>query len=153
MEVDISITNPTAKRWIQSSVFNTRGGPAAAVERLKEEKHKARVNERGYRFLPFVLETHGAWGSQAHQFLRHLAYLRYPDETPLAPKLRAAFRRTWTQLISLSLVRGLNQGFHKALTRALPTSVPREPPMVPFLDAAAYSQYSLATRDLPPIPR
>jgi hypothetical protein len=74
--LDTSVRAPTATTYLHGAGANaaTVPGFAASVgERLKRKHHEGCLDERRWRFVPFIHETFGRIGDAASKFLSQLA--------------------------------------------------------------------------------
>ena len=72
--IDVSVTNSLAAHNRSALLKNGPGGGAAATERTKRAKYKD-IDSSEYTYLPFVLETCGAFGEPALQLCKTLRKL------------------------------------------------------------------------------
>ena len=69
--IDVSVTNSLAAHNRTALLKNGPGGGVAATERIKRTKYKD-IDSSKYTYLPFILETCGAFGEPALQFCKKL---------------------------------------------------------------------------------
>jgi hypothetical protein len=76
--VDVTVVNPEAPSHVNHS--GTPLGAAKEAEKAKERKYREAAmygDEEGkrpsYKFVPFVVETHGALGRKAEKFISALS--------------------------------------------------------------------------------
>jgi len=98
--IDVSVVNPTSHSYIKSDA-SLKYGTTEKREQDKIEKYKALAEQRGCEFIPFVLESYGAWGKEALTFLRTLSYSYSEDE-----KAQSSFYRHAVSTISIALQQG-----------------------------------------------
>jgi hypothetical protein len=65
--IDVSVTHPAAPSHVHLS------SPAASRETDKNRKYRAAAAQQRARFIPFVMETHGAYGPSADRLLSIIA--------------------------------------------------------------------------------
>jgi hypothetical protein len=110
--VDLSVTHPCARTWIQRAA----GAPlhaAAEREKKKRNKYNQACASQGLSFAPFVLETYGALGAEAQKIVKAAVAkiaLKLPDDHFSRLAIRSwtatSFRAHFLQRISISLQRG-----------------------------------------------
>lgn len=93
--VDASLIHPCAPSYLP------KGRYARDREKAKRTRYAAMVERAEHKFTPFVLETYGAMGLPAQDFLRWLANEHSDDETA-----SDAFYRHGMAAISFALARG-----------------------------------------------
>ena len=107
--IDVSITSS-----FKSSILSEAGVVAGAAARQTERKHTSNdpiCSELGWKCVPPVVETFGAWGRTAGQFFAQLAVrLAAQGNSTKATMLNSIYGR-----LSLSLVRANARAF---LTRS-----------------------------------
>jgi len=82
------------------------GVAARKREAKKLDHYKSCISEeRGDKFVPFVFETFGHWGAQAHEFLRSLAE-RLTGEGSARPIAPSVLLGSWWKRLSVAMVRG-----------------------------------------------
>ena len=70
LATDISVTHPSAKSYVKVAARPL--GAAAARERDKVREYGEKARQEGMAFLPFVMETYGAFGKHALEILSDL---------------------------------------------------------------------------------
>ena len=100
MLFDTAIVHPAAQSHARRSVAAL--ATAKYEEKKKCDKYAELARREGAKFRPVVLETLGAWGEQAREFLKELS--KDAGLTQTAPP--GGFVRYGRQLISLTLQRG-----------------------------------------------
>jgi len=70
--VDISVTHPCAATYVHQAAQRPLSA-ATRRERNKINRYMEAARARGARFLPFVMESYGAFGKEADKFVRVLA--------------------------------------------------------------------------------
>jgi len=97
--IDVAVTNPVAP--CRKTPY-----PLAAANDLQSTKNRKYANwatQRGGRFIPFVLETHGALGKQADAVLKLLAKVASHSSAVLSV---TEFLTLFKQKLSVTLQRG-----------------------------------------------
>ena len=93
--IDVSVVHPTAPSYAH------RPKSAATREADKVRVYGAYSQREGCVFVPFVLESYGAWGARAADFLHVLSRAASPD-----PLVTSAYYRRACVAISVALQRG-----------------------------------------------
>jgi len=97
--LDVAITHPGAP----SRKSDRPLAAAADLQGIKNRKYHDWAAQRGGRFLPFVLETHGALGKQAGDVLKLLAKVAANSAAVLSV---SDFLKLFKQKLSVTLQRG-----------------------------------------------
>jgi hypothetical protein len=97
---DVKVVNPTAESYIR----NAKRVALAAAARSEQEKKRhyapLMAQRPGWRFIPFVLETHGSIGTEAKGFVKEVA-TRYEIRFGQAAAKR--FQLQFSTALSVSL--------------------------------------------------
>jgi hypothetical protein len=93
--IDVSVINPTAKSYLPTGKY------AAHREKQKTKRYKQLARSEGCEFVPFVMESYGAWGEEATNFLRKIS-----DEYSSDEEEAAAFYRRAVCALSFALQSG-----------------------------------------------
>jgi hypothetical protein len=116
LNVDVVITHPASKT-LRGRASKTPGAAARVAEENKRRSHAA-GGTRGYRFVPFAMETYGRLGTAAVEVLREWA-----DAAAGAGVFSRDAYLSWIKKeLSVSLVRGnarLFRRFVGVLTRGI----------------------------------
>ena len=99
-QLDASVTHPAASSFVFVDIAQRRLGAAKAREAVKRRHYEDRCLP-GF-FIPFVLETYGAFGPAATEFMKRIA--RWADN--LSGVDAAVFYARMRTAISSSLARG-----------------------------------------------
>jgi hypothetical protein len=116
---DVSVTHPWAHDSNRpTSVDGFKNVPAERAARLREaekiRKYQAFIPQNAV-FIPLVVEAFGRWGPMARLVL-HKCIDRLADIT-LLPK--ASLMNYWKQRFTVTLQRGLMEGFNKRLSNVM----------------------------------
>jgi hypothetical protein len=106
LEIDVAITDVRTLRLVNKS---EPGKAAAIMEKHKNDKYKAAVEESGGEFLPFVMEAHGRWGESARNLFKHL--VRATASSTGADK--AMLTSYWRQRLVVGMRRSAMQGLRE----------------------------------------
>ena len=91
---------------------------AKTAETNKCEKHGPATAANGLDFVPFVVETTGAWGGRAQKLLAQLAE-RVGDEAPIGTTWAApTFTQYWLQRMAVHVQRSRMQALRAIAERA-----------------------------------
>src|SRR6185437_9818986 len=77
--IDVSVINPTSAAYIKSAAAIKQGWPEAR-EKSKKERYGDLPESMSCTFVPFVLDSYGAWGTEATSFLRALSDTAHMDD-------------------------------------------------------------------------
>lgn len=114
--VDVMVTHPAANTYC-SSAKNVSLYAAGLGERGKNREGIEPSRWLGFEFYPFVVESFGAFGKQAHQLLDIVAQHAFShDRTHTVSK--AAFRSRMATAISIAIQRGNADIFRRGLMEA-----------------------------------
>ena len=99
---------------------------ASKKETEKVNKYRDHVEQRGYAFTPFGLETYGSWGPRAKDVLdrlvAHAEACDLGDTRPHYAWVAQHIRDAAQQLVGVALMKGIARSLHtSALRRARPT--------------------------------
>ncbi len=70
--LDVGVTSVTRPSVVRKA-STTRGAACEEYAAAKVRKYRARCDEKGFRFIPLVVETTGTWCKEARKFLNTLA--------------------------------------------------------------------------------
>ncbi len=70
--LDVGVTSVSRPTIVQKA-STTRGAACAEYAAIKVRKYRARCEEKGFRFIPLVVESTGTWTKEAKKFLDTLA--------------------------------------------------------------------------------
>jgi hypothetical protein len=107
LSTDVSVTNPTAQSHISKSC-STNLGAAKARERVKVTKYKLLCAQESNTFIPFVLESYGAFGSHCSELITQM--LNSGLEISPTPFNPIHARRVLAQTLSVALQVGNAKG-------------------------------------------
>jgi hypothetical protein len=97
--LDVAVTHP----GMPSCKSERSCAAADAMQAIKNRHYKDWALERGGKFFPFILETHGALGRQAEDVLKLLT--KAASAAPLPVSVREFMQNT-RQALSITLQRG-----------------------------------------------
>ena len=109
---DVCITNPSSATYAKRAARKPLVA-AKAMERVKRNKYKAIAAAERAEFLPFVVESYGAFGKSAERMMRGLAQhrLQHSGEVGAVPP---AMFRSW----AMSMMAAAVQRAHNMLVDA-----------------------------------
>ena len=99
--VDVAVTHPTAPSRQQATPL----AAASHVEHTKSAKYNALARRRATTFLPFVMESYGAYGAQAEQVLKILSS-KAKNSVITLPSGVGSFAEYAARTLSLALQKG-----------------------------------------------
>ena len=67
--MDIVITLPTRRVWIDVSIINRHKDPKSSREKAKTSNWGVHAEQRGVEFIPFIVDVYGGIGEQAKKWL------------------------------------------------------------------------------------
>lgn len=93
--IDVSVIHPAAPSYARSGAASYLGA-CRLREKHKEAKYRDVTREEEARFVPFVMETFGAMGTQASSFLKELGC------APVEQTQNMDFKNYMTRVLSIT---------------------------------------------------